>query len=800
MGQPETDDTQLSVSHQTHQPLKRKRFTRSQVACDWCHFNHARCDQAFPCSRCLDKGTPCEFTRGRRKRGRLPKVGTPGTARIEGINSPSHTVSSASEGQGASVTQSVQTPEDPRPAPAHDLGHQDPMHAHDVAILSPGMEDLSPGNIVWPMQEGEKRPSAVESLSPTRSAASPCAGTAALTGGGSSAPLDYMNFAGLADLDAFILAHPAAEPPIATLEPHSSLKYPVLQPLIPFIRAEFTPELACGLLELYFTSAFPTHMHPVCHSIPCYVLRKASFLSRTNYRPSSPALLASMLWVASSDDHALASPLTTHYCRKKTSRLLGSLTLDLLRSSAHTPFDKNGHAAAGGTAGSPAGPDAFRDFALYSSTVSGGVQGFGCSVGSLDDVITCIHVASVLSLNDKNAFDLRWWQAAFTLARELQLNREIESGPSIDSQGACFPHSPAASTPPLDCVCHRSYGSTVLITEEQREERRRVWWLLYMMDRHLALCHNRPLMLLDSESKGLLLPLDEEAWQAGKVHSNSPDFNGPQCVMSGTGSLRRVFSDSTCHDPSLFGFFLPLMTILGQLLDINQARNHPMLGLGVLGERTWETQLHEVLGRLDQYEASLYGFIARCGDRRSPSLADDDTAHCLHVQTRSWLAKTVKAYASYYIDLLHILQNGKWDPRSLAADSTLWASSLNLASAVPHALKAAESVRQVLHFDPNLSFMPAFFSAQLLQGGFYFLVLLEQLQDQAGEPFLSACEAMLRAAESWTVTLNNGYLKGFCLVMRSTVAQARGRPITQYEVRQRRSAIAALHGWSGLTG
>lgn len=408
MGQPETDDTQLSVSHQTHQPLKRKRFTRSQVACDWCHFNHARCGQTFPCSRCLDKGTPCEFTRGRRKRGRLPKVGTPGAARIEGINSPSHTVSSASEEQGASVTQSVQTPEDPRPAPAHDLGHQDPMHAHDVVILSPGMEDLSPGNIVWPMQEAEKRPSAVESLSPTRSAASPCAGTAALTGGGSSAPLDYMNFAGLADLDAFILAHLAAEPPIATPEPHSSLKYPVLQPLIPFIRAEFTPELACGLLELYFTSAFSTHMHPVCHSIPCYVLRKASFLSRTNYRPSSPALLASMLWVASSDDHALTSPLTTHYCRKKTSRLLGSLTLDLLRSSAHTSFDKNGHAAAGGTAGSPAGPDAFRDFALYPSTVSGGVQGFGCSVGSLDDVITCIHVASVLSLNDKNAFDLRW--------------------------------------------------------------------------------------------------------------------------------------------------------------------------------------------------------------------------------------------------------------------------------------------------------------------------------------------------------------------------------------------------------
>ncbi|KAL4740189.1 fungal-specific transcription factor domain-containing protein [Aspergillus similis] len=794
MGQPESDDIQRPVSHQTR---KRKRFTRSQVACDWCHSNHAKCDRTFPCSRCLDKKTPCEFTRGRRKRGRLPKFDTPETARIEKINSLSHTVSSTSEVHGAApVAQGVQTPQ--ASPPAHCPHHQDPGYAHDVVILSPGIEDLSPANISWPMQKAETKQSAVESLSSMRSAPSCADAATALTGGGSSAPLDFMSFAGFADLDASILANIAAEPPIATFEPSPSSRYPVLQPLIPFIGADLSPDLACGLLELYFTSAFSTYMHPICHTIPCYVLRKASFLCKMNYRPSSPALLASMLWVASSDDHALASPFTTHYCRKKTSRLLGSLTLELLRSSAHTPFDKSGHAAAGETVGSPAGPDAFRDFALYPSTAGGHTQGFDCPVGSLDDVITCIHIASVLSLNDQTTFDLRWWQAAFTLAQELQLNREIESVPSIDSQGVCFPHGSAASTSkPLDCVCHRSYGSIVLITEEQREERRRVWWLLYMMDRHLALCHNRPLMLLDSDSKDLLLPLDEEAWQAGEIHSNSPDSNGPQCVVSGTGSQRRAFSDVTCHDPSLFGFFLPLMTILGQLLDINQARNHPMLGLDVLGERTWETQLHEVLGRLDQYEASLYGFAARVGDRRAPTLADDDAAHCLHVQTRFWLAKTVKAYASYYIDLLHILQNGKWDPRSLAADHALWASSLDLASAVPHALRVAESVRQALHFDPNLSFMPTFFSAQLLQGGFYFLVLLEQMQDQAGEPFLGACEVMIRAAESCTVTLNNGYLKGFCLVMRSTVAQARGRPITQYEVRQRRRAIAALHGWTG---
>ena len=38
-----------------------------------------------------------------------------------------------------------------------------------------------------------------------------------------------------------------------------------------------------------------------------------------------------------------------------------------------------------------------------------------------------------------------------------------------------------------------------VITEEEREERRRIWWLVYVVDRHLALCYNRPLFLLDIE-------------------------------------------------------------------------------------------------------------------------------------------------------------------------------------------------------------------------------------------------------------------------------------------------------------
>lgn len=178
----------------------------------------------------------------------------------------------------------------------------------------------------------------------------------------------------------------------------------------------------------------------------------------------------------------------------------------------------------------------------------------------------------------------------------------VEAGNWFDSS------SPAR--PSLNCVCDRRQDCHGSVTEEHREERRRTWWLLYIMDRHLALCYNRPLALLDAESEDLLLPLDEGAWQAGNVHSNSPKPDGPQCPLSGEGNRRRVFPNFFCHDHSIFGFFLPLMTITGELIDLNQARNHPMLGLRVQGKEAWDVHISEVLRQLEIYKASLTTFVA----------------------------------------------------------------------------------------------------------------------------------------------------------------------------------------------
>lgn len=403
------------------------------------------------------------------------------------------------------------------------------------------------------------------------------------------------------------------------------------------------------------------------------------------------------------------------------------------------------------------------------------------------------------------------------------MNQEIEAIPNVDGQtdgsspslsytlggwasspgGPVFDYS-NPSRPSLNCVCDEKPHphSSSAITEEHREERRRTWWLLYIMDRHLALCYNRPLALLDAESEDLLLPLDEGSWQAGNIHSNSPRPDGPQCPRSGDNNKRRVFPNFVCHDHSILGFFLPLMTITGELIDLNQSRNHPTLGVRLQGKEAWEVHVAEVLRQLEIYKASLATFAATTAADTEASLANayaskpDQPVEAQVSQAYSWHTQTVIAYASYLVHVLHILLVGKWDPVSLIEDKDFWTSSPAFATTISHALEAADSVQQILRFDPDISFMPYFFGIQLLQGSFLLLLIVERLQKEAGEGILNACETMIRATESCVVTLNTEYQRSFRQVMRSAVAQARGRPVNPSEIRHRRKAVLALYRWT----
>jgi len=156
------------------------------------------------------------------------------------------------------------------------------------------------------------------------------------------------------------------------------------------------------------------------------------------------------------------------------------------------------------------------------------------------------------------------WNVAFNLARDLKLNQEVEI---FNPYHALVNHT-------FNCQCTVSpeIGSDS-ISEVHREERRRTWWLLFLMDRHLALCYNRTLALLEAECRDLLLPLDDITWQnASQLHSHGIKANGPRCMLLPMGTGRMNGPPITCTGPGLFEFFLPLMTTTGHYWIITEPK------------------------------------------------------------------------------------------------------------------------------------------------------------------------------------------------------------------------------------
>ena len=295
----------------------------------------------------------------------------------------------------------------------------------------------------------------------------------------------------------------------------SACKYPVLKPLIPHLGSIMSVATACDLLEFYFQSSSSVFMEPVSPYILGSVFRKRSFFRHHKPRKCSPALLSSMLWVAAQTSEAsyfTSSPSA----RTIISQKLWKLTVDLLKPLVHSPTS---HGFVPGPGLASAAHDAFGvDRAI--GRFDGRSDGAMPPTSTLDDVATYINLGVVTSASEYKAASLRWWNAAWSLARELKLGREIPQTPLKERD--------CQENGDMDLGmsdCSRSGNQVSIgtpaeaIVEEMKEERRRLWWLLYMVDRHLGLCYNRPLAMLDSECEDLFQPVPDTLWQAGEFYT-----------------------------------------------------------------------------------------------------------------------------------------------------------------------------------------------------------------------------------------------------------------------------------------
>jgi len=200
---------------------------------------------------------------------------------------------------------------------------------------------------------------------------------------------------------------PIADPreaPTPDTKPLGRGIYPVLQYLAPFLDSGFSSTLACDLLDTYFSRAFSSRMHPTCHHIHNFVIRRCDILDPVQPRRTHPALLASMLWIAALSDRALGlfgGPEE----REPICRYLSLLTFRLLNPSKHEPDLSHDDL---GLPSDYAEIQGWTNIDLQNALDPQQQTDSIPITWGTDYIITFIHVASVISGSEKKAASIRW--------------------------------------------------------------------------------------------------------------------------------------------------------------------------------------------------------------------------------------------------------------------------------------------------------------------------------------------------------------------------------------------------------
>ncbi|KAL6235286.1 fungal-specific transcription factor domain-containing protein [Aspergillus navahoensis] len=474
-----------------------------------------------------------------------------------------------------------------------------------------------------------------------------------------------------------------------------------------------TADDACKLLDIFF--ADPGTVGPItsCPYVLSPILRRQSLQRDTNPRPVSTALLAIILWCVSHT--AKLSLFPDSRARARVTQRLYFLSMKLLRARDCDTWNQ-----AGGDWASPS------DMPLYGTSVdprpSAGYD--GKPEQNVDDVLSYVLLTCVVSGTEFKDECLKWWKKAVRLVKRLGLDSEARM---------------AENTPPSQQMS--------LAAHEEHEERRRVFWLVYALDRHLALSFNKPLHIADSECR-VLCPLPERVWQDLE---NTPwedipaRIIGPPTHITGT---------------SFFEYFLPLMTILGDIVELRSRNQHQCLrGFDESYlTATIEALLADCACSLQMLQAVQPSPVVSSDELLklpySPSFFSDSATHTNTTNLEPRTTEIAVAYGQYMVEVLQILLYGGMMPvTTTVAD----ASCAQLACAA-HAIAAAEAIDQILNVDRDLSFIPFAFGTYLLHGSLNFVSLAHQMsRDGAVDLAKQGCEAVLRAHNVALKTLDPSF-------------------------------------------
>ncbi|OKP10594.1 Arabinanolytic transcriptional activator araR [Penicillium subrubescens] len=753
---------------------------RASKACDRCHFSRVKCDTGQPCGRCSNASTICTYNRASRRRGRLPRKSLFATDMpSQRLNILTHNNSFLD--RAASGVEVLQEDLDLLPPDAVQIGHVHGVDSDQAQTeAATNSEDQGHGiPISW-------EPSLTAIQQPVSSlffpdelvdvwSGSPIIVDSQLDQHGNprlprtvpEEPPDHddLAFAHRPPPQSSILppvGQPSEQRPCAERPPSSlpiKRRYAVLEPLYPYLDQEVSPELACDLLDSYFADKSEGSCIPASPLLLCHIFRRSSFASSTQGRPSSLALLSSLLLVAAATTESPffgASPTA----RARLLRSLFTLTLSFLHDPQHlvsrTTEAHSDHIA---TKKSDSGD---RYESRSSVTMSSGRHRF------VDEVVTYMHLALVSMTTEVGSFATRWWHTAFQLAKEYRLNADVMShGPSQQVQERPSPNGESPSVPSTGSVVYADSpfkspdvngteetsiavrdnkvidGSDyrfVSATREGLEESRRVWWSLYIWDKQLALSHNVPASITNLECQEVSMPMSELAWQGVSTtgHSNVPQFGGhpPSSLHSNPPS-------------DIFGFFVPFSMALETLLDHRQSLMRRRLA-GRMGYQPLDSEI--TAG--DDFRVQLER-LAQDFDIPTSGNAQNNADERFSYAACSLKTEIFPAYARLLIRILFLLDSAPWDMTD-AVEGVDRDALLNTATHQTMSIsvvRASEALRDVFSLESEFSFNPLYCDVFLFLGSaIAYMTLSLSSQDldsslgAAGETFVRALESVISAA------------------------------------------------------
>jgi hypothetical protein len=186
-----------------------------------------------------------------------------------------------------------------------------------------------------------------------------------------------------------------------------------------------------------------------------------------------------------------------------------------------------------------------------------------------------------------------------------------------------------------------------------------------------------------------------------------------------------------CTGHGIYEYFLPLMTILGEIVNLRQPGNRHLLGDGV---GSGDDKTREISRHLELYEWSLQ---------------NQKATEAISAQSK---ARIVTAYGTYLLQIFRLLLtrnliNGLDDKNSQRG-------SEGFATAIGHVVSATEALRDILELDPGLALMPFFFGIYILHGSFWILRLPDKLEPEIPSK-VKLCEINLRAHQACVLALES---------------------------------------------